>query len=600
MFCRRFAFFVSSACLFCSDATAQQIMGAPPPPRSVQDRNSVSLYSATFSPTQAPISIGPNGNDLFFQRFWTNFGWRHNFLIYISYNYNNAKYTVNNGNYTDVFEWSGLALVSDQKTTLQIEGNNAVYINKLGEKTIFSGLSYSDSNSFASKIIKSDGEHIDLFYENALVGPSTITRLSSVVSSRGYQLKLTYISESFNSNQSDNFRFYNWGSIKKATLINNAYELCATVGPCSPAMDWPNISSTMSLPANFDTNTYPKNFSEIVVASNGQSTKYTYIDENSSSGFGTHITSIVQDGTPSLRQDITYKLSTPTAYSLGYSIVDTVTVNNNKWHYNFLMETLIDAVNQYGFAEPRNVSIIDPLNGQQVYYGDSFGRTYLEIDSIGRNRRFKYPAGYGGALIPIRLTDVEGNFIVKELDDRNNVNKISYFPKAGSNLMRLDEFASFSIDCGNRLTCNKPLSTTDATGRVVDFTYSPEHGGVLTETGAAVNGVRPQTRYAYVQRQAWIKASSGEYVQTGQPIWLLARKASCKTTAAQDVGCEGGATDELVTLYDYGAEAGPNNLWLRGVVEDANGAARRTCYAYDRQGNKISEAKPRAGLTSCP
>jgi YD repeat-containing protein len=60
------------------------------------------------------------------------------------------------------------------------------------------------------------------------------------------------------------------------------------------------------------------------------------------------------------------------------------------------------------------------------------------------------------------------------------------------------------------------------------------------------------------------------------------------------------AGDEVLTTYDYGPDSGPNNLFLRGRVVTADGQSLRTCYTYDRFGNRISETLPRAGLTSCP
>lgn len=72
------------------------------------------------------------------------------------------------------------------------------------------------------------------------------------------------------------------------------------------------------------------------------------------------------------------------------------------------------------------------------------------------------------------------------------------------------------------------------------------------------------------------------------------------------MGCAGGASDEVVTRYDYGPDTGSvgNNLLLRGKVvtaQDADGVIRsyRTCYGYDALGNKIWETSPRAGLSAC-
>ena len=57
-----------------------------------------------------------------------------------------------------------------------------------------------------------------------------------------------------------------------------------------------------------------------------------------------------------------------------------------------------------------------------------------------------------------------------------------------------------TFDTAHPRSANKPLTMTDARGNVTTYTYAPEHGGVLTETQPAVNGVSAQTRYTYVRR----------------------------------------------------------------------------------------------------
>jgi hypothetical protein len=141
------------------------------------------------------------------------------------------------------------------------------------------------------------------------------------------------------------------------------------------------------------------------------------------------------------------------------------------------------------------------------------------------------------------------------------------------------------------------LSKIDALGNQFEYTYAQAHGGILTETGPAVNGIRPQTRYAYAQRSAWIRNAAGSFV-AALPVWVLAQKSYCKTGAATSAGCSIPG-DEVITSYDYGPNSGPNNLLLRGTVEDVGGLALRTCYQYDIYGNKISETAPRAGLGVC-
>lgn len=162
---------------------------------------------------------------------------------------------------------------------------------------------------------------------------------------------------------------------------------------------------------------------------------------------------------------------------------------------------------------------------------------------------------------------------------------------------------TFVLGCGSgpadAKLCSKPVTRTDALGNVTDYTYEPAHGMILTETLPAVGGVRAQTRYTYAQRYAWVKNSGGTYVQAATPVWVLTQKSICKSGAASGAGCVT-PSDEVRTTYDYGPNSGPNNLLLRGMVEDATGAALRTCYGYDTRGNRISETRPRAGLASCP
>jgi YD repeat-containing protein len=56
----------------------------------------------------------------------------------------------------------------------------------------------------------------------------------------------------------------------------------------------------------------------------------------------------------------------------------------------------------------------------------------------------------------------------------------------------------------------------------------------------------------------------------------------------------------VVTAFDYGPNAGPNSLLLRGMAVTSGGVTLRTCYGYDQEGRKISETAPNANLTSCP
>ena len=211
-------------------------------------------------------------------------------------------------------------------------------------------------------------------------------------------------------------------------------------------------------------------------------------------------------------------------------------------------------------------------------------------------------------LTPAKIIYPEGNALAFGYDSARNIIARQQQPKPGVIADPLTEIWTYpdAFSGGGALVCqaaspklcNKAITYTDARNNVTDYTYAPEHGGILTETAPAVNGVRAQTRYTYTQRFAWVKNASGAFVRASTPVWVLVQKSICKAGAASGAGCAV-AGDEVKTAYDYGPDSGPNNLLLRGVVEDVGGLNLRTCYTYDWRGNKVSETSPRSGLGFC-
>jgi hypothetical protein len=207
----------------------------------------------------------------------------------------------------------------------------------------------------------------------------------------------------------------------------------------------------------------------------------------------------------------------------------------------------------------------------------------------------------GGCLVTVlqSFTDPEGIKTDLTYDGNRNIVQVVRHSKPGSGTPDVVTSATYNIS--HPTSSNKPLTVTDANSNTTTYTYDPVHGGVLTEIDPAVNGVTPQKRYSYAQRYAWVSNGAGGYVQASTAVWVLTQVSICKNgnPNSTNTGCAT-AGDEVITTYDYGPDAGPNNLNLRGTVADTGGLALRTCYSYDALGNKISETKPRAGLTSCP
>jgi YD repeat-containing protein len=155
-----------------------------------------------------------------------------------------------------------------------------------------------------------------------------------------------------------------------------------------------------------------------------------------------------------------------------------------------------------------------------------------------------------------------------------------------------------TLNCTNPKTCNKPLWTKDPKGNQTDYTYHEPSGQVATVTSPAnAQGIRAQTRYGYEQKFAnYFQDTSGVKKISPTGIWLKTSEKTCTKTATTGDACSGGPADEVVTRYEYNSD----NLFLTGMTVTADGTTRRTCYQYDIYGNRISETKPKAGLTSCP
>ena len=247
------------------------------------------------------------------------------------------------------------------------------------------------------------------------------------------------------------------------------------------------------------------------------------------------------------------------------------------------------------------------------------GREYIYYNSTST------PATYDTGTVFSSLTDKEGNETTyvsdfmhgqelapypketafagggeRELfyDGRHNVWKTVITGADGTSTVSFEK--NFDVTCDYIVSCNQPNWSKDGEGNQTDYAYSDVHGGILTVTRPAdSNGIRPQTRYVYEQKQARYKNASGVIVASGLPIWVLTKEEFCRTSAASGTSCAAGAADEIETVYDYGPATGANNLWLRGKTVTANGQSLRTCYYYDDFGNKIAETQPNASLTSC-
>jgi hypothetical protein len=406
-----------------------------------------------------------------------------------------------------------------------------------------------------------------------------IGRLRFLTSSRGYGIQFLYVSD---ATPASNSTAGTWNAPRRVTAYNKAVSYCneALLQECTAVTALPSSVITYN------------------------STNGTILITPPGSSDGTELAaplSMRQTAVPNSTVSLQVAID-----NAGFGYVSRVTDADGQWNYTHITYT-----DDSGHIPTTYATSTNPAGSEVSAYGYGyFGTIGTYVDEL--NRFYNWGDGF-----PFRdngRQEPEGDETAIGRDERNNITSLVRYPKPNSGLPPLTLYtATYPVDCTNPRTCNHPITATDANNNVWSYTYAPEHGGVLTETGppaptrqsdGSIANVQPQKRYEYAQRYASISNGSGGYMHGPTAIWLMTRERHCVATAASGSSCAGGAADEVVTDYDYGPDSGPNTLLLRGVAVTAyvSGApvTNRTCYGYDSAGNRISETQPNALLTSCP
>ncbi|HEX8216124.1 MAG TPA: hypothetical protein VF577_01550, partial [Allosphingosinicella sp.] len=214
----------------------------------------------------------------------------------------------------------------------------------------------------------------------------------------------------------------------------------------------------------------------------------------------------------------------------------------------------------------RPISITDPLDRTTTFAYDAHGRLTRVTAPLGNYVEYVYDEN----------TDVRGN--VTRTIRSSGTNPQSTPPVVTT--------ATYSPTCANVVTCNLPISTTDARGGVTNYEYDQTHGGIRSVTSPAVTvndqSVRPQVRTSYTE--------AGTVV-------LPHTISACRTQAGASNGnpalCAG-TTDEVRTTLIHGT----NNLPISVSTGDGQGALTATTgMSYDPVGNVVRVNGPLANDT---
>jgi RHS repeat-associated protein len=387
-------------------------------------------------------------------------------------------------------------------------GQVVKYTSRTGDQVIVTG----ETGDFVNKIVRVNGEVVDIHYKHSTWGGIDVFRIRSVTSSNGYQLRYTYPVATPASSS--------WASFYQWAYPTGAFAFNASVAYCDPDSDscsvsasaWPHATYNLTYTLVFDS-PLPSQ-SQVTTAGGGT---YTYNMSSASSG-------------------PTYRFTSPQG-RLRIFAMDSIgrtskfTQGSEVWTYSSI---------------PGQPSVKSPMGFQAQYIAVDTryagGRLGQVADELLRSSFAQYD-DFGRIT---QSTAPEGGKVDYTYDARGNVTRKVSTPKSGSGLTQKVEEAGYDAACPYPATCNEPNYVVDARGGRTDFTYDTAHGGVLTETRPAdVNGVRPQKRFVYQQVSARILNASGQMVAL-TPSWKLVSTSTCRTQAS----CAGTA-DETVVTYGY-------------------------------------------------
>jgi RHS repeat-associated protein len=528
---------------------------APPPIRSTIDGNGVDLARGTVVSRSHSVSIGgPGAQGMSWSRTITSAGdYWDSTAIYLT---STAPVTVTIGKHTESFTLSGGNYISNEKTgaTLVSSGGVLTFTSADGVVYTFSAWvgdrrQYSGTHKVTS-VTYPTGERLTFNYELAewcIDKPGfpcyiegLAERLASVAATNGYRLMIEFVTN-------DILRYGDivpWMTIAKVTAQN------MSVDPASQT--WPTLTlSGLTL------------FTDSL----NRSTEYTF-----TSGL---LTGVKRPGAAANNVTIAY-----TSGKVSQIVNDGVTTN-------------------YSYADLSNIrttTIIDAAAGDRVVKTDL--TTMLvssDQDEAGKTTSYLYDAN--GLLT--KVTAPEGNYATFQYDQRGNRKKTTLTPKSGSPLSPIVTQASYPASDATQtwrcatgtpaVTCNKPVTTTDAKSNVTNYVWDTTTGALskVTLPAPATGGVRPETRYSYGNVYAQY-LSGGSLVNFPTPVTRLTGISQCQTTAS----CTGLADEAKSTITNGTANALPVS------VASGNGTGTLTAtsaFTYDTVGNRLTVDGPLAG-----
>lgn len=402
------------------------------------------------------------------------------------------------------------------------------------------------------------------------------------------------------------------------TISNSSVEYCnVSDSGCSFQHTWPTILLSYTLISHTAMNLIAPTIS--ISDSLGHSTAINNSYDNDDDILSTVVTD-PNGGLTSLTYDTQYNLmnmgsnpctsyyysggGTSTYYTYPYcpaSHVATVQIAGRTWTYSYgyywqgapMVTPTGTNPSGYGLA----TKVVDPNGGVESSSTLTIGQVFSYTDQLGRTTTSDYNQSTPLALQygTLNSQTLPSGKTISYINNGGVPRPVTITPPASSGASPLTITWKFPTSGCTPMTCHKPLAAIDPKGNETDYTYDPNHGGLLTETlPADVNGVRPQKRYSYSQLTPMVLNASGALV-ANPPVWRLTRVSECMTaTPSNPASCVGSA-QERVTTYAYNS----NNLWLTSqTTAGGDGSSSQTiAYAYDDVGNITSVTDPKGNIS---
>ncbi|MCP5392924.1 MAG: RHS repeat-associated core domain-containing protein [Sphingomonadaceae bacterium] len=557
---------------------AQSITLAPPPVRQPLDENGVDLSSGEIIVPSSVVAIG-GADGLIHTRSRVSNGWRHNYILSIASDTgaNGTTYIVqiggsarefdeDNGSYTPVGTETG-TLTETATEFIYVDGGGTEY--RFSKTLVANGESYYEAVEAVGTLITTPaGNKTTLTYRGdsySFNGNTIYTvRLQSVTNNAGYQLKYEYVADTPSSNDQGD----SWYDIDRVTAINNAEEYCdPSADSCTLTGDWPYLAYSRTGYNEGTTLGWHNSVTDIL----GREAKFK------TGNYG-ELVAVKRPGEADYGMVIGYDAPGGRVASITHQGTQT---RSYSWSENTTTEELT-SVSTDSLGRTRTV-VTDMAEGL----------VKSATDALGNTTSYSYDANGW----PDEITAPEGNKVSITRDARGRVTKVTHIAKPGSGLANIETLASYpaltsGISCSNTVNCDKPITTTDARGKVTNYTYDATHGGVTqVKLPQDAGGIRPQTDFTYTTQYARIKNSSGTLVQSPDGIVRPDTVTRCRTAAA----CSGTANEQVIDLAYNNTSA--ENLQPVSVTRKAgNGTlAQTTAITYDPLGNVLTVDGPLTG-----